>query len=238
MVPEIEDAQGDFYSSEEIQKAGDYFSRHGMVGKNDINHNNHPVEDFSVAENYILKTADAEHFPDIKLGAWVQVLKCDNLANPLWKKVENDEFNGVSIYGRADDFGETAETLKAIRKEIAGLRELQKSLNDTERQQELETAIGELESKVSKLENGLGDSSLRDVVKSIEKSLNSLSASMSRAISKSIPGEPSDDTGDHEVLINGQKVLVKASHREIYKGIADVDSGKAMNILTPNNIIK
>ncbi|MCD4651490.1 MAG: hypothetical protein K8S56_06870 [Candidatus Cloacimonetes bacterium] len=49
----------------------------------------------------------------MKLGAWVQVLKCDNLANPLWKKIEKGEFKGVSIYGRADDFGETAETLTA-----------------------------------------------------------------------------------------------------------------------------
>lgn len=29
-----------------------------------------------VVENYILKMADKEHFPDTKVGAWVQVLKC------------------------------------------------------------------------------------------------------------------------------------------------------------------
>ncbi len=74
MEPDVKDAQGDFYTAEEIQKACDHFSKHGMVGRNDINHNNHPIDDFSVAENYILKTEDRTHFPDTRIGAWVQVL--------------------------------------------------------------------------------------------------------------------------------------------------------------------
>ena len=59
---------------------------------------------------------------------------------------------------------------------------------------------------------------------------------MSRAISKSIPGEPDANQSnvDKEVTIDGNKIMVKASHREIYKGISDVDSGKAMNILSAN----
>jgi len=235
MEPDVKDAQGDFYTAEEIQKACDHFSKHGMVGRNDINHNNHPIDDFSVAENYILKTEDRTHFPDTRIGAWVQVLKCDDLDSALWKKVEKGDFNGVSIYGRADDYNSTNETLKAIRDEIAGLRDLQKSLKDADREAELESAIDELESKVSRLENGIDDGGLREAVKSIEKSLDSLSSTMSRAISKSIQGEPDADGGDREVIVNGEKVLVKAAHREIYKGIADVDSGKAMSILTPNN---
>ncbi len=235
MEPDVKDAQGDFYTAEEIQKACDHFSKHGMVGRNDINHNNHPIDDFSVAENYILKTEDRTHFPDTRVGAWVQVLKCDDLDSALWKKVEKGDFNGVSIYGRADDYNNTNETLKAIRDEIAGLRDLQKSLKDADREAELESAIDELESKVSRLESGIDDGGLREAVKSIEKSLDSLSTTMSRAISKSIQGEPDTDGGDREVIVNGEKVLVKASHREIYKGIADVDSGKAMSILTPNN---
>ncbi len=235
MEPDVKDAQGDFYTAEEIQKACDHFSKHGMVGRNDINHNNHPIDDFSVAENYILKTEDKVHFPDTGVGAWVQVLKCNDLDSALWKKVEKGDFNGVSIYGRADDYNSTNETLKAIRDEIAGLRDLQKSLKDADREAELESAIDELESKVSRLESGIDDGGLREAVKSIEKSLDSLSSTMSRAISKSIQGEPDADGGDREVIVNGEKVLVKAAHREIYKGIADVDSGKAMSILTPNN---
>ena len=235
MEPEVKDAQGDYYNAEEIQKACDYFSKHGMVGKNDINHNNHPVEDFSVAENYILKTEDKMHFPDSKVGSWVQVLKCDDLDSSLWKKVIKGDFNGVSIYGKADDFGDTAETLKAIHKELEGLKNLKKSLEDEDQKSDFQNSIEELEKKIKSLEEGLGDASLRDAVKSIEKSLSNLNVTMNRAISKSIQGEPTETETDREVIINGEKLLVKATHKEIYKGIADVDSGKAMNILTPNN---
>ncbi|MCF7883339.1 MAG: hypothetical protein K9M95_04345 [Candidatus Cloacimonetes bacterium] len=235
MEPEVKDAQGDFYNKAEIEKACEYFSKHGMVGKNDINHNNYPVEDFFVSQNYILKTKDEAHFPDTKVGSWVQVLKCENLKSDLWKKIEKGEFNGVSIYGRADDLGAAEETLKAIRKELANLKDLQKSMKDTGRKSELESAVTELETKLSQLESGLGDDVLREAVKSIEKSLSNLSITMNKAISKSIQGEPGEDDSDREVFINGDKVIVKATHREIYKGIADVDSGKAMNILTPNN---
>ncbi len=235
MEPKVKDAQGDFYNTAEIEKACEFFSKHGMVGKNDINHNNYPVKDFFVSQNYILKTKDDAHFPDTKIGSWVQVLKCDNLESDLWKKIEKGEFNGVSIYGRADDIGAAEETLKAIRKELAGLKELHKSMQDSDRRKELEKAVDELETKLSQLESGLGDNALHEAVKSIEKSLNNLSITMNKAISKSINGEPGEDDSDKEVFINGDKIVVKSSHREIYKGIADVDSGKAMNILTPNN---
>jgi hypothetical protein len=48
---------------------------------------------------YILKAADPEHFPDTKLGAWVQVLKCENLDSELWKKVLKGrlEVSGVAF---------------------------------------------------------------------------------------------------------------------------------------------
>ena len=234
MEPDVKDAQGDFYNKTEIEKACEYFSKHGMVGKNDINHNNYPVKDFFVSQNYILKTKDEAHFPDAKVGSWVQVLKCDNLESDLWKKIEKGEFNGVSIYGRADDLGSSEETLKAIRKELANLKDLQKSMSETNRKQELESAVSELDTKLSQIESGLGDDLLREAVKSIEKSLSNLSVTINKAISKSIQGEPGENDSDREVFINGDKVIVKAAHREIYKGIADVDSGKAMNILTPN----
>lgn len=34
-------------------------------------------------------------------------------------------------------------------------------------------------------------------------------------------------------MIDGQKVIVKASRVELYKSIANVDAGTSMNILTP-----
>lgn len=233
MEPDVKDAQGDFYNKEEIQKACDYFSKHGMVGKNDINHNNHPVEDFSVSENYILKTEDKTHFPDTKIGSWVQVLKCDDLDSSLWKKVIKGDFNGVSIYGKADDFGQTTQALKAIHQELENLKSLKKSLTEEQEQKDFQAGIEELEKKVKRLEEDLSDNSLREAVKSIEKSLSNLNITMNKAISKSIQGEVEDNNEDKEVMFNGEKILVKASHKEIYKGIADVDSGRSMNILNP-----
>ncbi len=232
MEPDIQDSQGDFYSREEIQKACDHFAKHGLVGKCDVNHNMQPVPEFSVVENYILKTADKEHFPDSKVGAWVQVLKCENLGSELWQKVEKGEFNGVSIYGRADDYRNAEASLNEIKNELSSLRKVAEHNNNTELQKGI-TAISE---KITELEKGSPNLQLGDAIHSIEKSLKDLSVTMSKAISKSIPGEPDANqlNVDKEVTIDGNKIVVKASHREIYKGISDVDSGKAMNILTAN----
>ena len=232
MEPNIHDSQGDFYSREEIQKACDHFAKHGLVGKCDVNHNMQPVPEFSVVENYILKTTDHEHFPNTKVGAWVQVLKCEDLNSDLWQKVEKGEFNGVSIYGRADDYRSAEASLAEIKNELNSLRKVAEYNNNSELQKGI-TAITE---KIAELEKNSSSTTVTEAVKSIEKSLKELSVSMSKAISKSIPGEPDGSLSkvDTEVTIDGNKIVIKASHREIYKGISDVDSGKAMNILTAN----
>ena len=233
MEPNIHDSQGDYYTREEIQKACDHFAKHGLVGKCDVNHNMQPVPEFTVVENYILKTSDREHFPDAKVGSWVQVLKCENLQSDLWQKIEKGEFNGVSIYGRADDYRSAETSLTEIKNELNSLRKVAEHNKNSELQKGI-TAITE---KITELEKNSGSATVTDAVKSIEKSLKDLSVTMSRAISKSIPGEPDANQSnvDKEVSIDGNKIMVKASHREIYKGIADIDSGKAMNILNPNN---
>lgn len=233
MEPNVHDSQGDYYTREEIQKSCDHFAKHGLVGKCDVNHNMQPVPEFTVVENYILKTSDREHFPDAKVGSWVQVLKCENLQSDLWQKIEKGEFNGVSIYGRADDYRSAEASLTEIKNELNSLRKVAEHNKNSELQKGI-TAISE---KITELEKNSGSTTVTDAVKSIEKSLKDLSVTMSKAISKSIPGEPdvNQQTTDRQVSIDGNKIMVKASHREIYKGIADVDSGKAMNILNPNN---
>jgi hypothetical protein len=232
MEPNIHDSQGDYYTREEIQKSCDHFAKHGLVGKCDVNHNMQPVPEFTVVENYLLKTSDREHFPDAKVGSWVQVLKCENLQSELWQKVEKGEFNGVSIYGRADDYSGTEASLTEIKNELNSLRKVAEQNNNTDLQKGI-TAISE---KIAEIEKSSGNVMLGDAIHSIEKSLKDLSVTMSRAISKSIPGEPDENKSnvDREVTIDGNKIVVKASHRGIYKGISDVDSGKAMNILTAN----
>ena len=233
MEPNVHDSQGDYYTREEIQKACDNFAKHGLVGKCDVNHNMQPVPEFTVVENYILKTSDREHFPDAKVGSWVQVLKCENLQSELWQKIEKGEFNGVSIYGRADDYRSAEASLTEIKNELNSLRKVAEHNNNSELQKGI-TAISE---KITELEKNSSSVTVTDAVKSIEKSLKDLSVTMSKAISKSIPGEPDANQSnvDKEVSIDGNKIMVKASHREIYKGIANVDSGKSMNILNPNN---
>jgi len=234
MEPNIHDSQGDYYTRDEIQKACDHFAKHGLVGKCDVNHNMQPVPEFTVVENYILKTSDREHFPDAKVGSWVQVLKYENLQSDLWQKIEKGEFNGVSIYGRADDYRSAEASLTEIKNELNSLRKVSEHNNNSELQKGI-TAITE---KITELEKNSGNVMVTDAVKSIEKSLKELSVTMSKAISKSIPGEPdgSQSNVDKELTIDGNKLVVKASHREIYKGIANVDSGKSMNILNPNTI--
>ncbi len=232
MEPNIHDSQGDYYTREEIQKSCDHFAKHGLVGKCDVNHNMQPVPEFTVVENYLLKTSDREHFPDAKVGSWVQVLKCENLQSELWQKVEKGEFNGVSIYGRADDYSGTEASLAEIKNELGSLRKVAELNNNSEMQKGI-TAITD---RITELEKSSGTVIVSEAIKSIEKSLKDLSVTMTRAISKSIPGEPDGNqmNADKEVMIDGNKIVVKASHREIYKGISDVDSGKAMNILTAN----
>jgi hypothetical protein len=234
MEPDVKDSQGDYYTKDEIQKSCDHFAKHGLVGKNDVNHNLQTVPEFVVVENYILKTADKEHFPDTNTGAWVQVLKCEDLNSELWQKVEKGQFHGVSIYGKADDYGDTKAVLDEIKGELNTLKQVAEKHNNTE----LQKGIASISDRISELEKGSGSGNIMvsDAIRSIEKSLKDLSVTMSKAISKSIKGEPDENQAimDKEVLIDGNKVIVKASHREIYKGIADVDSGKAMNILTAN----
>jgi hypothetical protein len=231
MEPGVRDAQGDFYSEEEIVKACDAFSKGGMVGRNDINHNMHPVNDFYVAETYILKGRDNDHFPDTKLGAWVQVLKCDDLASELWRKVEKGQFNGVSIYGRADELVDTQDTRAQVEALKAQVEELKKGVSDPTTRQSIERMQTELESVAKSTEGVVA----KEALERIDRGLQQLDITLNKAISKSIQGEPSTpEPTDREVIIDGQKVVVKASHREIYKGIAQLDAGTPMNILQDN----
>lgn len=233
MEPDLTDAQGDSYTKEEIVKACDHFAKHGLVGKNDVNHNMTPVPDFAVVENYILKTEDKEHFPDTRVGAWVQVIKCDNLQSELWQKVQKGAFNGVSIYGRADDLG-TPDNSQAVSELKAMHETLIKALGAAP-DPAVATAVANIENRIKELEKSAAPDASTQLITAITNELKELTVTLTKAISKSLKGEP--DGGkitDQEVTIDGTKVLVKASHAEIYKGIANVDAGAPMNILTPN----
>src|SRR5690606_38335990 len=108
------------------------------------------------------------------------VLKCEDLNSELWQKVEKGEFNGVSIYGRADDYRNAEASLAEIKNELNSLRKVAEHNNNSELQKGI-TAITE---KISELEKGNPNLQLGDAIHSIEKSLKDLSVTMSRAISK------------------------------------------------------
>ncbi len=231
MEPDVVDSQGDTYTSEEVKKAAYHFAKKGLVGKNDVNHNNQPVPEFVIAESYILKAEDKDHFPNTKAGSWVAVLKCENLNSDLWQKVKKGQFNGVSIAGFAEDTAAGNGALVAeLKSQLDGIRKAIGSNPSPDTNKVLETLHG----RIHELEKADESSATQELIKSFTNEVKELNLSITKAISKSLKGEPKEGGGDTEVMIDGAKVVVKAAHREIYKGIADVDSGKAMNILTPN----
>lgn len=231
MEPDVVDAQGDTYTKEEVKKAAYHFAKKGLVGKNDVNHNNQPVPEFVIVESYILKSEDKAHFPDTKPGAWVAVLKCENLQSELWQKVQKGQFNGVSIAGFAED---SDNTNGALVEELKNqLENIKKALGDKPNA-ESEKALNLIQGRIIELEKADESAATRELIKAFTNEIKELSMSITKAISKSLKGEPGEVNGDKEVMIDGRKVVVKSTHREIYKGIADVDSGTAMNILTPN----
>jgi len=246
MEPGVTDAQGDSYTAPEIVKACDHFAKNGLVGKNDVNHNMTPVPEFAVVENYILKAEDPVHFPTSALGSWVQVIKCDDLASPLWQKVVKGEFHGVSIYGKADDESPApsprpADPASAIAELQGLLSDLRKAVTPapphpgTTPPPDPSSAIAAIESRIAELSKADVSADTSALLTSLTSEFKELSVALTKAISKSLKGEPDNGaTTDAEVLIDGQKILVKATHAEIYKGIATVDAGAPMNILTPN----
>lgn len=239
MEPGVTDAQGDSYTAPEIVRACDHFAKNGLVGKNDVNHNMTPVPEFAVVENYILKSEDPVHFPTSAIGSWVQVIKCYDLNSPLWQKVVKGQFHGVSIYGKAEDAG-VPDNSAAIAELKGLLAELKKTATaapaaNPANPADPNPAIAAIESRISALSKADADADTSLLIKSLTSELKELSVALTKAISKSLKGEP--DNGavtDTEILIDGQKILVKSSHAEIYKGIATVDAGAPMNILTPN----
>lgn len=232
MEPDVKDAQGDTYSSEEIKKAAYHFVKKGMVGKNDVNHNNHPVPEFVIAESYILKSEDKAHFPDTKLGAWVAVLKCEDLSSELWQKVQKGQFNGVSIAGFAEDLTAGHDSSALVAELKAQMEAIRKAVG-TQASQETEKALGVIQGRINELEKADNNAETHQLLKAFTNEMKEFTVAITKAINKGLQGEPEGGGQDQKVTIDGREITIKANKRELYKGIADVDGGKAMNILTP-----
>jgi len=242
MEPGVVDAQGDTYTADEVKKAAHRFAHKGLVEKCDVNHNNHPAPEFVIAESYILKTEDRDHFPSSKPGSWVAVLKCEDLQSDLWQKVVKGQFNGVSIAGTAED--SPSPNAAAITEMKALLADLKKTLSAESASQSASSAgntagtqeaLATIESKIAELEKADNSAATTELIKAFTDQIKELNVAITRAISKSLKGEPGEaDTPDRTIDMGGTKVVIKSTHKDIYKGIAQVDGGSPMNILTSN----
>lgn len=241
MEPGVVDSQGDSYEPGEIQKAADHFAMKGLVGRNDVNHNLKPVTDFAVVESYILKAADKEHFPDTKIGSWVQVIKCLDMDSELWAKVLKGQFNGVSIYGAAEGVPNSNEAVLAeLQGLLADLRKAagkevpadgaEKNADGADEKKDSGAVIAAIEKRIKELEPKAPDAGV--ALAAIKNELEELGVALKKAVSQTL--KKSEGDAPRKVVIDGTEVVLKPEKMELYKGIANVDAGSSMNILQSN----
>jgi vacuolar-type H+-ATPase subunit E/Vma4 len=236
MEPNVKDSDGDSYTAEEIQKACDKFAKKGMTGKINVNHSDEMLDDFYITQSYILKGKDKENFPDTAVDSWVWIAKCEDLENPYWQKIVKGLCNGASLEAKAVDAGDGPDlsaAIKGLEDNIAKLTKIVKGETDGK---DAKAILAEAEATLAKLKEQNVDSEAEETLKGLGKALTKATKELSKAISHTIKGSGggADEVEDREVVINGEKFVVKGSHEELYKGIASVDAGSKMNILDEN----
>ena len=234
MEPGVVDCHGDSYTPVEIRKACDNFASKGLVLKNDINHNMQPVKECSIVESYILKTADKTHFPNTKIDSWVAVIKYHQLDGQLWADVKAGKFNGVSLYGKAEDFGDVEDA--GVDKNSEMIDMMRTMINELKAKgdEKLMPAIEALEKEIAVLiESNKNDITTKQIAR-VEKGFNDLLASFNKAFNNRIETHDVSKSVDSEVVIEGQKIVIKNEKRDLYKALGDVDSGQSMNVLSDN----
>lgn len=235
--PGVKDAQGDSASKAEIQKACDAFSEKGRMRNVDVNHNLVKDENFYVAENYILKSADPEHYPDTKLGSWVQVIKCKDLKCDTWKRVEKGEITGVSMYGESDVVDDNSATIAAMKSTVETLKSIVAKSADGG-SEALRDEIKALEAKISDLEGADQDANVQKSLRSIEKSFETLATKLNTVISKSLKGDPGGEDVNEDRTVTGpagEKLVIKASRKVVRKALKDLEFGEKMDVFKPTD---
>jgi hypothetical protein len=225
LEPDTVDSQGDKISTSEVQKAMDHFViTKGLIGRNDINHNMQPIKDVNIVENYILKAADSKHYPDTKIGSWVQVLKTDTDSD-LWKKVKKGEFNGVSIYGVADDYMVVHSDNSKVLEE---LKEIRKAIEATGDKKALEV----IDDKIKSIEKADDNLETKEIVKALQE----MTKTLNKAINKSIEKEPGGDSViEKKIKIAGEEITVREYHNEIVQKWSQDGDPEPLNILNETN---
>ncbi len=93
------DTHGDFSNEIEIKKSAHNFLQKSNTFSVDVEHNGEAKNDTFVAESYILKTADTEHFPNTPINSWVTVIKTNS--EEIKEKIAKGEITGASLAGTA-----------------------------------------------------------------------------------------------------------------------------------------
>jgi len=145
-------------------------------------------------------------------------------SSDLWSKVKAGNFNGVSIYGTADDYP-VQHSNEELKKELEIIKsELLKAGNDD--------AVKVINTKIAELEKADSKTDLTELIKSI----NELVQVQNKAINKSIVKEPGEgEEVKKEIIIKGDKIVVRDYHREIVEKFAQNGEPEALNILNETN---
>jgi hypothetical protein len=94
-VPLEEDTQGDFMTSEEIEKMAYGFMKKMNLHNVDKQHDFDPDEGY-VCESYLAQKDDPDGFVE---GSWIVAIKVEK--EETWEQVENEEITGLSLAGFA-----------------------------------------------------------------------------------------------------------------------------------------
>jgi len=97
------DAQNDFATPEEVEKAAHNFMQSlESTEKIDTGHNLQIAKGVKIVESYVVKKGDEMYLNDE--GAWAIVVKVDN--DEIWGQITDGTFTGFSMWGEAERIAE------------------------------------------------------------------------------------------------------------------------------------
>ncbi len=229
--PVGEDSDGDYMSSEEIEKGSDNFMMQ-LQGTDamDVNHNLIINPGLNIVENWIVRKGDSL-FPD-EAGAWAIGVKVNDME--IWDKVQKGELTGFSMYGEAirvtGDIQKGSETI--FEKGISEIKEaLNKFINIFKKEKMEDTKKVKIIKDFNSLVNSFDIENyiytLRDAVRQINED-STITDKMS-AINESI-----DQFKAKLASVTVAKKLVK----EVMKSDGEVDIEKAGKMISDDNLAK
>ena len=109
--PMTEDAQENYMTAEEIQKAAYWYAKNG--DKVDLQHSFEPLDGACVVENFVAKSDMEIEGEAIKKGTWLMTVEISD--SDVWDQIEKGELTGFSMGGVGKYSDEDVE-LEAVEK--------------------------------------------------------------------------------------------------------------------------